>query len=109
MAPNPLMLWLDCDNAERYLRENGRIATQQRVTIQRLTGGVSNEVLYVAFPDGDGEDFVLKQARLQLRTPDPWFCGLDRIWREMDVMQTCREILDRESTGAASAMRIVEI
>jgi 5-methylthioribose kinase len=109
MAPNPPMLWLDCDNAEHYLREKGRIEPRQRLTIQRLAGGVSNEVLYVAFPDGDGDDFVLKQARLQLRTPDPWFCGLDRIWREMDVMQTCRQILDRKSPDDAGASRSVEI
>src|SRR5687767_14080257 len=67
------MLLLDADNAADYLRATGRIAQDEQVTVQALSGGVSNQVLYVRREEG-GADFVLKQARPQLRTPDPWFC-----------------------------------
>ncbi len=31
----------------------------------------------------------------QLRTPQPWFSSVERIWREVDVMRVCQEVLDR--------------
>jgi 5-methylthioribose kinase len=95
------MYTIDATTAETYLRDSGRIASRQRVTIETLAGGVSNEVLYVGFPDGGAEDFVLKQARPQLRTPDPWFCGVERIWREVEVLRVCQEILDRRAADGA--------
>lgn len=84
---------LDAANAESYLRGTGWIGPDERVSVRALSGGVSNEVLYVTRPDRPGEDFVLKQARAQLRTPDPWFCGVDRIWREVEVLRICERLL----------------
>ena len=98
------MYLIDATTAETYLRDAGRIAAGQRVTVETLAGGVSNEVLYIAFPDGDGQDFVLKQARPQLRTPDPWFCGVERIWREVDVLHACQRILDRRVDDGAAPL-----
>jgi 5-methylthioribose kinase len=49
-----------------------------------LSGGVSNFVLRVVTPE---RAFVLKQSRPQLRTRDAWFSDLDRIYRELEVMQ----------------------
>jgi 5-methylthioribose kinase len=98
------MQWIDSTNAEAYLRDTGRIGSRQRVTIETLAGGVSNEVLYVGFPDGDADDFVLKQARPQLRTPEPWFCGVERIWREVEVLHACQEVLQRRSAGGAAPL-----
>lgn len=86
---------IDAANAEAYLRRMGWIAREARVTIERLAGGVSNEVLYVAFADSSAPDFVLKQARPQLRTADPWFCSTERIWREVEVLHVCRRITAR--------------
>ncbi len=71
------------------------------MTIAPLAGGVSNQVLYVARPQRPGEDFVLKQARPQLRTPDPWFASVERVWREVDVLRICQEVLEREPAGQA--------
>jgi len=88
------MLLLDPNNAADYLRATRRIAPGERVTVQALSGGVSNQVLYVARGNGE-EDFVLKQARPQLRTPDPWFCTVERVWREVEVLQICQQVLDR--------------
>jgi len=86
---------IDAAIAEAYLRRQGWIAREARVEIERLAGGVSNEVLYVAVADGSAPDFVLKQARPQLRTADPWFCSTERIWREVEVLHVCRGVTDR--------------
>jgi 5-methylthioribose kinase len=74
---------LTADNAADYLRQKGWIGPGP-VAVQPLSGGVSNIVLRVDTP---GRTFVLKQSRPQLRTRDPWFSDLDRVWREMEVMQ----------------------
>ncbi|HJT30429.1 MAG TPA: phosphotransferase [Pirellulales bacterium] len=87
------MRLIDETNAESYLREQHWVSVRERVKIRRLTGGVSNEVLYVARPDRTGTDFVLKQARPQLRTPQPWFSSVERVWREIDVLRTCERVL----------------
>ncbi|HUY33769.1 MAG TPA: aminoglycoside phosphotransferase family protein [Pirellulales bacterium] len=91
---------LNAANAETYLRGAGWIDPVERVSIRELSGGVSNEVLYVARPDRPGEDFVLKQARAQLRTPDPWFCDVERIWREVDVLRICERLLAARPSDA---------
>lgn len=87
------MRLIDATNAEVYLREQRWISSRERVQIRRLPGGVSNEVLYVGRPDRLGTDFVLKQARPQLRTPQPWFSSVERIWREIDVLHVCQRVL----------------
>lgn len=69
--------------AEPYLRERGLVGPGP-VRITELADGVSNAVLRV---ETAGRVFVLKQSRPQLRTRDPWFSDLGRIWRERDVMQ----------------------
>jgi 5-methylthioribose kinase len=91
------MQLLDETNAEAYLRERGWVARGERVVVRRLAGGVSNEVLYVARPDRIDRDFVLKQARPQLRTPEPWFASIERIWREVEVLRICQRLLLAEA------------
>ncbi|MEX2558664.1 MAG: aminoglycoside phosphotransferase family protein [Pirellulales bacterium] len=98
------MFLIDAHNAERYLRERGWIERGEAVRVSALTGGVSNQVLYVARPERPGGDFVLKQARAQLRTPDPWFASIERIWREIDVLDVCAELIGPPAAeGAASS------
>jgi 5-methylthioribose kinase len=80
-------------NAEAYLRQQGWVTPDERVVVRRLTGGVSNEVLYVSRPDRENVDFVLKQARPQLRTLEPWFSSVERIWREVEVLRICQQLL----------------
>ena len=98
---------IDPDNAERYLRAAGRVAPDEVISIGRLAGGVSNEVLYVAFAGRSDRDFVLKQARERLRVPEPWFCGVERIWREVDVLRICERLLDAEENVQAVTPRIL--
>jgi 5-methylthioribose kinase len=74
---------LTAENAVAYLREQGRIGPGP-ARAELLGGGVSNVVLRIETPEGL---FVLKQSRPQLRTRDAWFSDIDRVWREMEVMQ----------------------
>ncbi|MCA9123163.1 MAG: phosphotransferase [Planctomycetaceae bacterium] len=90
------MQLIDPLNAEAYLRRRKIIAHDQPVSIHELPGGVSNLVLYVACPTET--DFVIKQAREQLRVAAPWFCGVGRIWRELETMQVCTRLLADSTT-----------
>jgi len=95
------MEWIDEQNAAAYLRSRDRIGSQEPVQVRELTGGVSNVVLYVSRSKGD--DFVLKQAREQLRVADPWFCSVERIWREVEVLQVCQRVLGAAETTTLQA------
>jgi aminoglycoside phosphotransferase (APT) family kinase protein len=89
------MLLIDERNAESYLRSTGRVAPDEPVHVRELTGGVSNMVLLVERPQRQGQDFVLKQARAQLRTERPWFSSVQRVWREAEVMALCTRLLEK--------------
>ncbi|QGJ71031.1 Aminoglycoside phosphotransferase [Planctomycetales bacterium 10988] len=91
------MLELTLDNVESYLRDQGKLPDGKPVEISRLPGGVSNEVFLFHFPEQTEKNFVLKQAREQLRTPTPWFADLDRIWQEVEVLHICHELLTPQS------------
>jgi 5-methylthioribose kinase len=78
------MLELTADNALDYLHRAGRLGPGP-ACVEPLGGGVSNAVLRVETPQAR---FVLKQSRPQLRTRDPWFSDVERVWREMEVMRT---------------------
>lgn len=84
---------IDEHNAAEYLREVGWITASERVEIATLAGGVSNLVLRVSRSNAPEMDFVFKQARPQLRVAEPWFCGVDRVWREVDTLHACQRLL----------------
>lgn len=105
------MQLLTQENLAEYLRTSGRIGSEEAVEVRELAGGVSNVVLYVRrlnAADTPGTatavegDFVVKQAREQLRVAQPWFCRLERIWREVDVMRWCQRLL-QTANGPATA------
>lgn len=83
-------------NAVAYLWQRNLLAPEEELTIRELPGGVSNIVLYVTRPAE--RDFVVKQAREQLRVAAPWFCSVERIWREIETMQVCTQLLTDSST-----------
>ncbi|MCA9207043.1 MAG: phosphotransferase, partial [Planctomycetales bacterium] len=97
------MRLIDESSAADYLRESGRIADDERVRVRLLTGGVSNIVLRISFDSTEREDWVVKQAREQLRVTDPWFCGVERIWREVETLRICADCLrDERQTDFAA-------
>lgn len=83
------MVELAPTNALAYLRSRGWIGAE-RATVELLAGGVSNIVLRVITPE---RTLILKQSRPQLRTKDPWFSDLDRVYREQEVMQFLEPLL----------------
>ncbi len=86
------MQLIDASNAADYLRASGRIGATEAADVQELAGGVSNVVLLVSLPER-GARIVLKQARDRLRVKDEWICPPERIWREIEVLQICQQLL----------------
>jgi 5-methylthioribose kinase len=86
------MFEITSQTAAAYLLSAGRVAKSEPVVVRELTGGVSNVVLLVTLPLRD-EQFVLKQARSRLRVNEDWLCPVERIWREVEVLQICGELL----------------
>lgn len=79
-------MWeITADTAKDYLERMRRIPPGKSVTIVPLAWGVSNCVLRVE-PE-TAPPFVLKQSRSRLRTADPWFSRLERIFREAEVLR----------------------
>src|SRR5262249_21929075 len=85
------MFEIDANNAVAYLRERGWLDRRNSARAQLLAWGVSNAVLRIE-PEA-GPPFVVKQSRAQLRTRDPWFSRLDRIWRETGVLRLIAPLL----------------
>jgi 5-methylthioribose kinase len=94
---------VDEHSAESYLRDSGRIAPDESVRARELGGGVSNMVLLVERPERPGGTFVLKQARAQLRTVQPWFSSVERNWREADVLAICTRLLERSNAPSGAS------
>jgi len=88
---NVIMFEIDQQNSLTYLRQRGRLSSRTEAAVELLAWGVSNAVLRVT-PE-NGVPFVIKQSRMQLRTKDPWFSRLDRIWRETEVLQLLQPLL----------------
>ncbi len=121
---------IDDTTVAAYLRSSGRIGSDEAVRARTLTGGVSNVVLWIERPGPVGmapgepdatrsavrkapgdpareqplpRTFVIKQARGRLRVAEPWFCSVERIWREMDVLDVCSRLLTDESRERETA------
>lgn len=101
------MRLVDQQNAEDYLRETSRVAADERIVVRELAGGVSNMVLLVERPDRPAEEFVLKQARAQLRTGQPWFSSVQRAWREAEVLGICGQLLEQAKSNQPSGAGLV--
>jgi aminoglycoside phosphotransferase (APT) family kinase protein len=96
------MRLVDAASAADYLRSAGHVSGQETVHAQELSGGVSNVVILVTLP-GRGERFILKQARQRLRVKEEWLCPPERIWREVETLRACGELL--QSGDAINATR----
>jgi aminoglycoside phosphotransferase (APT) family kinase protein len=83
------MLELTETNLLDYLGRNGWLAPGP-ARVELLGGGVSNVVLRVGSAAGA---VIVKQSRPRLRTRDAWFSDLDRIFRELEVIQVLHQLL----------------
>src|SRR3954469_13822583 len=81
------------ETAADYLRETGRVSSDEAVVVRALGWGVSNVVLRV---EVEGRPpFVLKQARERLRTAAHWVSRLERIWTEHAALECLAPLLPR--------------
>jgi 5-methylthioribose kinase len=87
------MLELTPASAAGYLRDREAIGPAEPVHIRELSGGVSNTVLLVHRPEVPSSDFVLKQALPRLKVQQEWLCSIERIWREVEVLEICGQLL----------------
>lgn len=85
------MLELDAQNTLDYLRQRGDVPDLDDARVEMLGWGVSNVVLRVTRPQG--QDFIIKQSRTQLRTRAAWFSRLDRIYREIGMLRLLAPLL----------------
>lgn len=87
------MLELTEQNAAEILHARGHLPSIKDIRARELSGGVSNAVFQIFTPTGS---FVVKQARGKLRVQADWQCSVERIWREVDVLEACHLLLQRE-------------
>jgi 5-methylthioribose kinase len=73
-----------------YLRERGRIGSDESPAVTVLHGGVSNRTVLVRRTNG--EEWVLKQALGKLRVAIEWYSSPERIRREALGMQWLAKI-----------------
>ena len=91
---------LDIENFQTlagYLVEQGHIRSRGEVSLERLSGGVSNRTVKVTWPDGHG--WILKQALPKLRVSVDWFSDPERIKVEAAALRW----MNRSVPGAAPA------
>src|SRR3712207_2516529 len=67
------------------LQQHGYLVPGEALEIERLGGGVSNDVLRVTTPRAR---LVIKQSLSKLRVQMDWYADQERIWRERDYLQT---------------------
>jgi 5-methylthioribose kinase len=93
---------IDVNNVAEYLRCRGYVEPLEVIDAHELGGGVSNKVLFVSRSCGD--DFILKQGRDQLNVAEPWFCSVERIRREVDVLLICDRLTN--AVNFSSPLRV---
>lgn len=104
------MRLIDAENAAQYLCERGHLSSAEQVTVRELGGGVSNLVLRVDRSATTGPlpaAFILKQARERLRVAQPWFCSVERNWRELDVLRACQRALAPQADDTINTPRVL--
>lgn len=73
-----------------YLRESNRITADNIPEFVKLDGGVSNRTVWV---QGDGIDWILKQALEKLRVEVDWFSAPERIHREASGLRRLSQVI----------------
>jgi aminoglycoside phosphotransferase (APT) family kinase protein len=98
---------LSAANAIHYLRSRGYVHSGERSEAYELSGGVSNMVVRVS--RSAGNDIVLKQVREQLNVAEPWYCSVERIWRETDMLRQCARLVGKCPSTAPLAVAVPQL
>jgi 5-methylthioribose kinase len=94
MAENADVNQLDIEQPgqlETYLRSTGRVPADDRITVRRLSGGVSNRTMLVEC--ASGPKWVVKQGLAKLRVAVDWFSDPVRVHREALAMRWLNQML----------------
>ncbi len=87
------MIVLEAETAAEYLVARGWTDAAFRVSAETLSGGVSNRVILARCETANPPALVLKQARRRLQVAQLWECGMERVFREIDTLKICQQIL----------------
>ncbi len=90
------MIVLEAETAAEYLVTQGWTDAAFRITAKTLSGGVSNRVILVCCETANPPALVLKQARRRLQVAQLWECGMERVFREIDTLKICQQILAKD-------------
>ncbi len=101
-----LMLELNEQNAAKILHSRGHLTDPRTTKVRELSGGVSNAVFLI---EQGSERFVVKQARGKLRVQADWQCSVERIWREVEVLRTCNDLIPKISPSEWVGTRVPEL
>ncbi len=97
-ADKPVIDIEDTVDLLRYLRETGRIKSDEAIVIRTLHGGVSNKTILLQRPDGSR--WVIKQSLPKLRVRVSWFSDPARIQVEANSLRYLPRITPPDSTPA---------
>ena len=101
------MYLLEVDSTPDYLVGQQVISEVSEVQVSLLTGGVSNRVILVEFEDAQRPNWVIKQARDRLAVEQEWLCSVERVLREMDMLQICNQLIGTSSALAGQRRAVV--
>lgn len=88
----------DFGGLREYLMARGCVKLGETVSLKKLSGGVSNRTVKVAWADGRG--WVLKQALAKLRVDVDWFSSPERIGIEAKALRCLNQLAPPGTTPA---------
>lgn len=89
------------EDLRAVLLRMGLITSESHWSARELSGGVSNTVMLVQV-EGASQPLIVKQALPQLKVKEEWLCDVGRVWREVEVLRTCSELLSKPLTATAN-------
>lgn len=98
----------NADDLRSVLVRMGLATLHTPISSRELSGGVSNTVMLVQIADQPAP-IIVKQALPQLKVKEEWLCDVGRVWREVEVLRTCTELLAQPwNSGSASPSIVAE-
>lgn len=95
--------------AVEMVLDRGLCRSSDRPRAVALAGGVSSNVVLVETEHPDGR-WVLKQPCPKLKVAEDWQCSVERVWREVEVLEICGRLLAPFHEGAGrDGIRVPEV